>query len=201
MRDRKLIVLVILFIGISIMIMTPHVQKVEGRIVLITEQLRFESMNQIMIFITGLGSYKVLFPFTIFISAIFIFQKKWIEPLFLFFNFYGVRYTNQMLKELFNRERPEFHRLIEIGEYSFPSGHAMNSLAIYGFILFLLMEKQQMNLFKRFIIVLVGLFIFLIGFSRIYVGVHYPFDVIGGFIIGSIWLLFVMKILQFIRQK
>jgi len=200
-RDRKLIVLVILFIGISIMIMTPHVQKVEGRIVLITEQLRFESMNQIMIFITGLGSYKVLFPFTIFISAIFIFQKKWIEPLFLFFNFYGVRYTNQMLKELFNRERPEFHRLIEIGEYSFPSGHAMNSLAIYGFILFLLMEKQQMNLFKRFIIVLVGLFIFLIGFSRIYVGVHYPFDVIGGFIIGSIWLLFVMKILQFIRQK
>jgi undecaprenyl-diphosphatase len=92
---------------------------------------------------------------------------------------------NQWLKELFARERP-LTNILEEG-YSFPSGHAMVGFIFYGFIAYLCYTHiPTMKYFAHFLV----LFIFLIGISRVVLGVHYLSDVIGGFAIGYICLFF-----------
>lgn len=198
---RYFLILFLSFIGISILIPISKVQQFEDRLVQLTENIRTESFNHIMILITNFGSYKVIFPITILFSLIYIFQKKWIVSLFLYINYFGVRNINHVLKELYVRERPDFNPLIEIGEYSFPSGHAMNSLAIYGFIAYLIIQEKRFQNVKYLVYFWIGLLILLIGLSRLYVGVHYPLDIIGGFIFGGLWLLLMTSLLSFIRQK
>lgn len=108
------------------------------------------------------------------------------------------------LKTFFVRPRPDISlHLIEQGGYSFPSGHSMTGLVFYGMILWLcyqqsslvaLQEKKGFNILtnKSFIYgltVALSLLILLIGFSRIYLGVHYPTDVLAGWAVGFILLL------------
>ena len=96
---------------------------------------------------------------------------------------------NILLKNIVQRPRPIDYRLIEEVGYSFPSGHSMISMAFYGFIIFLIFRYGK-NKNKVFWEVLLGIIIFLIGISRIYLGVHYASDVVAGFLI-AIFYLFV----------
>lgn len=91
---------------------------------------------------------------------------------------------NIILKNLFARERPDILRLINETSYSFPSGHAMNNAALYT-MLILMVYKYIKNLPKR--VILTACFSGItvaIGFSRVYLGVHYAGDVLGGWLIG-----------------
>lgn len=91
----------------------------------------------------------------------------------------------KILKNFFARPRPDsLYFLIEQGGYSFPSGHSMNGLICYGIIIFLLLRTYGKNINTITISVILGILIFLIGFSRIFVGVHYITDVIGGWSLG-----------------
>lgn len=102
----------------------------------------------------------------------------------------GAVLLNQVLKFIFRRSRPLVETLVEQGGFSFPSGHSMGSLICYGGILFLVLRKIKRPSFRNGLI-LFGIFLILfIGISRIYVGVHYPTDVIGGFSVGAAWLIF-----------
>ena len=97
------------------------------------------------------------------------------------------------IKTLVLRPRPDIHlHLISQGGYSFPSGHAMTSLVFYGLLLFwvlrYLKQKKCGNAVVYCISTLFFCFIFLIGFSRIYVGVHYPSDVLAGWGAGTVIL-------------
>ncbi len=102
----------------------------------------------------------------------------------------GSFFLNGALKTIFQRLRPDahYHLIVQDG-FSFPSGHAMGSMIMFGGIAFILsfhvIEKQRVQN-----IMLMGFFIliFLIGFSRVYLGVHYFSDVIGGFFAGASWL-------------
>ena len=88
---------------------------------------------------------------------------------------------NKILKNIFERPRPEGFRIIEAGGYSFPSGHSMASMAFYGFIIYLIYKKVKNPYLKWGGIAALGLLVLSIGISRIYLGVHYASDVIGGF--------------------
>ncbi|MDT2294513.1 phosphatase PAP2 family protein [Paenibacillus larvae] len=80
--------------------------------------------------------------------------------------------------------------MVDATGYSFPSGHAMVSSSFYGFMVYLLWKHQRRKWRAAWLIPWLGAFvIFLIGFSRIYVGVHYPSDVLAGFAAGGIWLI------------
>ena len=103
---------------------------------------------------------------------------------------------NYFLKLFFARPRPYDLMMIFESGYSFPSGHAMLSLAFYGFIIFLI---DRINLDKSFKVILkifLGIFIFLIGMSRIYLGVHYPSDVCAGFTISGAYLIVYISIVD-----
>lgn len=132
---------------------------------------------------------------TIIITAILILVKKWRTGLwFGIMVLLGAGLLNGLMKEVFQRVRPDqIDHLIEQGGHSFPSGHSMGSMIIYGGLLFVLIRYINTRtkngvLGKIALSVVLGLLILSIGLSRIYLGVHYPSDVIGGFSLGLSWL-------------
>jgi membrane-associated phospholipid phosphatase len=102
----------------------------------------------------------------------------------------GAPLIDVLLKRIFQRGRPDFAlELIAGVTWSFPSGHAMSSLVGFGVIAYFRQERE-LDTMKRVLIVLTAaLVIAAIGFSRLYLGVHYLSDVLGGFLAGAIWLL------------
>jgi undecaprenyl-diphosphatase len=113
----------------------------------------------------------------------------------------GSHYLFRLLKEIFHRARPDLHRLIEIDGYSFPSGHATNAITVYGILSFLLWRHVPTRWGRSLLVIFSTIMILTIGFSRIYLGVHYPSDVIAGYFAGGFWLIISIWCFQFIKEK
>ncbi len=105
------------------------------------------------------------------------------------------------LKLFFHRARPNFHRLIEVGGYSFPSGHATNAITFYGLLAFLLWRHIPARWGRTVLIVISIAMIIMIGTSRIYLGVHYPTDIISGYLVGGFWLAIAIWFYQRYEEK
>lgn len=93
-----------------------------------------------------------------------------------------------ILKNIYKRERPLLSVYLE-DSFSFPSGHSVMAVALYGFIIYFFILNARKSSTKKILFLLGFIFIFLIGLSRLYLGVHYFSDIIGGFLIGLIWLI------------
>lgn len=111
---------------------------------------------------------------------------------------------NFILKNIVRRSRPIGFRLIEETGFSFPSGHSASSMAFYGYLIYLIYKRCKNKVLRTVSIVLLSLVILSIGISRIYLGVHYASDVIGGFILAILYLIlyvnFIEKIFK-VRNK
>lgn len=109
---------------------------------------------------------------------------------------------NRWLKALIERPRPEANRLLEETSLSFPSGHAMSSIAFYGFLIYLSWRLTPGKPLLRWLITLVLLLLILaIGFSRVYLGVHYPSDVLAGYAAGGACLAIFIAIFSYVRYR
>ena len=96
---------------------------------------------------------------------------------------------NLLLKALFQRERPTLYTMIEEEGFSFPSGHSMAALSLYGIVSFLLWRHIPKRIGRVVLIFTATAFILTIGFSRIYLGAHFPSDIIGAYLFSGFWLL------------
>ena len=103
---------------------------------------------------------------------------------------------NQILKHIVQRPRPTEFRIINETGYSFPSGHSMVSAAFYGFLIYLIYKKVKNKYLKWTLISTLSIIVFLIGISRIYLGVHYTSDVLAGFLISISYLIIFTSILK-----
>ena len=93
------------------------------------------------------------------------------------------------LKNAFHRSRPAWDDpILMIGSFSFPSGHAIAATLLYGFLAAFVVRKVQAWRWQVLAVLAAGLLILLIGFSRLYLGVHYLSDVLAGMAAGSAWL-------------
>jgi undecaprenyl-diphosphatase len=103
---------------------------------------------------------------------------------------------NTLIKEILQRERPSLQHLVEAGGYSFPSGHAMISMGFFGMIFAIWAMERKIRGRSLFLPCVLGaLLILLIGLSRVYLGVHFPTDIVGGYIAGIIWLVFTVPVI------
>ena len=136
--------------------------------------------------ITDLGNIRFVIPVTIILVLILFFKKRFAEGLWLggTILFCGAIST-KVLKKLIDRDRPEFLQLITKTNESFPSGHTIATTIFYGLLgLVLLLAVRE--LWKKWVIALITMaWILFIMVSRIYLGVHYPTDVLAGFLFGA----------------
>jgi len=104
---------------------------------------------------------------------------------------------NNALKLVFNRSRPDvFEWLTTASSSSFPSGHAMSATICYGTVAYLVARLQKHHWSRVLTLCVAALLIFLICLTRVYLGVHYPSDVIGGIVVGLAWSGFCMATLE-----
>lgn len=147
-------------------------------------------------FITNFGG--PIFLSTICIMLFIIINNKKIG-LSIIMNIAIIAILNQVLKRILQRPRPTEFRIIEETGYSFPSGHSMVSMAFYGYLIYLIYKYIKNKYVKWISIVLLSILICSIGISRIYLGVHYTSDVLGGFLISVsyliIYIMFTNKLL------
>jgi undecaprenyl-diphosphatase len=154
----------------------------------------------IMRIITSFGNATILILVTI-IFLLFTYKRKdyQLYGQTLLFILVSSELLNIILKDIFHRVRPHILRLMTETSYSFPSGHAMVSICFYGYIIYLV-SKFVKSEWKYIINLLLIILILSIGVSRIYLGVHYTSDVIGGYSFGLAWLLLVICAMEKINN-
>lgn len=102
--------------------------------------------------------------------------------------------VNNIIKIVFARARPNINPLVVEDSYSFPSGHSMMSVLLYGYLIYLIYNYIKNKKIKYLLITLLSILILSIGFTRVYLGVHYFSDVIGGFVFGIAYLIMYIEI-------
>jgi len=122
--------------------------------------------------------------------------KKWRTGLWYGLTvFFGAGVLNGFVKNFYGRVRPDqIEHLIEQGGHAFPSGHAMGAVIVYGGLFFLFTQYSNSKTWKWFVGIISVILILMIGLSRIYLGVHYPSDVIAGFSLGFSWLCLAIAV-------
>lgn len=154
--------------------------------------LMSKNMTSIMMFISYLGSTVTLITLAI---AFIILLKNRRNSAYIALNLILVFLLNRILKVIVARPRPSVLRLAVEDGYSFPSGHSMVSMGFYGFLIYLIWVNIKNKKVKYPLVIFLSLLILFIGISRIYLGVHYFTDVIGGFIIAVLYLVIFIKFL------
>lgn len=139
----------------------------------------------IMKFISFIGSEMFLFPAMGIVIIYTLIKKRYYISKLLLLSSLGSWLLNYGLKQIFHRTRPLEYILVKQGGLSYPSGHSMVTMSMYLNIAFLLSRKYENK--KSLIYSLAVIFILLMGASRMYLGVHWPTDIIGGYIGGFLF--------------
>ncbi|BFT74095.1 phosphatase PAP2 family protein [Paenibacillus sp. P36] len=177
------------FGAIALLVTDHKVSQFDKVIISFVQGLETPHLTSIMKFFTFLGGG---FPVVVVTLIILFFLYKVLHhrsELILFISVViGSVILNETLKLIFKRARPVLHRIIDANGFSFPSGHSMAAFSLYGVVAFLLWRHISTALGRSTLIIISFIMIMAIGISRIYLGVHYPSDVLGGFLASGSWL-------------
>ena len=182
---------VLVFIGVAVGVQTGYLDGFDDAVRYRVYSIRSEKLTMFWKFITHSGDSEIVIMLGIVLLLVKSLRNK-----------YGVKFAiaalsstalYQGMKYIFQRPRPDIAlRLIEESGYSFPSGHSMNCLVSYGILAYLILKYCENARLAKIFSVGLGLIIILIGLSRVYVGVHFPTDVIGGWSLGIAVLVAMM---------
>ncbi len=194
MKKRYIIsgIFFLLFITITILMITNNIKVFDDTIYNYIFSLRNDSLDITFKTITKFCNTITVIIFVI-ILVIFLERKSMWK---LLITVVSTVLVNQLLKHTIRRIRPDHLRLIEERGFSFPSGHSMTSIALYGILIYLVYKYIKNKILKIILIALLTLLILGIGISRIYLGVHYPSDVLAGFFLSSSIIILVVTIID-----
>jgi len=145
-------------------------------------------LEQTMIDLTALGGYPLLIVIVSVAMGFLLVSGKPDPAVFVFLSVTAATLANHFLKLVFDRPRPDIvDHLVSTQTASFPSGHATMSAVVYLSLAVLIVRLVKSNLVRAYVIATAILLTFLIGMSRIYLGVHWPSDVIAGWALGVAW--------------
>jgi undecaprenyl-diphosphatase len=145
-------------------------------------------MENALLDLTAIGGTTVLALVVLSVVGFLVLQTRYRTALFVTVTAISGEILNTVMKGAFNRPRPSIvPQLRAVFSTSFPSGHATESAIVYLTLGAILMRVAESRLTKAYIMGIATLLTMLVGVSRVYLGVHYPTDVIGGWIIGFVW--------------
>lgn len=157
-------------------------------------------LDHVMLTITRLGNPNIVVPLTGIGFFWFWWQWQWRVAMIFMINCLGGAVLSNGLKLFFSKSRPQlWSQLITETSYSFPSGHALGSVVLYGFSAFLLAQRYTKQ--KYWIYGTAVLLIGSIGFSRLYLGVHWPTDILAGYSIGFLWISACISLFQLMTRR
>lgn len=183
----------LLFLLLSILVVTNKTTYIDTQVHSYILNIRNDNLSNILMFLTNFAGATILLALSV-ILLIVMKNKK--TALYIFINLACAFLTNEVAKTIFDRSRPIGINLVDETGLSYPSGHSMVGLAFYGFIAYLLYENSKNKKHQIAIITFFTITILIIGFTRIYLGVHYLTDVIGGFLLGTIYLITYINIIK-----
>jgi membrane protein YqaA with SNARE-associated domain/membrane-associated phospholipid phosphatase len=158
-------------------------------------------LTTLMNAITNLGSTGWVIGLVIIIAIIGFRFRRRLDVLGLFICVTGALISVELLKVTFHRHRPELPWLTPATGYSFPSGHSLISLALYGFLTYLVLRQRQWSHQRFWLAGGLVLLPVLIGISRVYLGVHYPSDVLGGWAVAGAWVGTCVVGIEFLNSR
>lgn len=192
---KKLIlpsITLICFIVVMILVLTNKTVNFDDKIYDFLRNMQSSRLDFYFKNITRLGN---VFTIIIVIIALFFALKKVNKMRIKMIIIIGSTVLlNLILKFIIRRPRPDHIKLIKQGGYSFPSGHAMISIALYGFLIYAVNKMIKNKILKICLTVILTIIIISIGLSRIYVGVHYPSDILAGYLLSMTILLLTITL-------
>jgi len=204
-RFRELILFVgfaVIFAEIALLVTSGRVSVLDKYLIGIVQSVEMPFLTSLAKFLSLVGSSKVAIGFSVFLMVImFLLLKHRMELILFLWVGIGSHALNTALKHTFQRERPNFHRIIEEAGYSFPSGHSMAAFSLYGIITYVLWRHLRSRLARILLITGAIIMTIGIGWSRIYLGVHYPSDVIGGYTASCAWLMLSIALYGMYREQ
>lgn len=189
-----------LFVELTATLKTETLKTYDHEITQYIISYRNPALTHYFRFVTEVGDvhgYFIVLGLGILLTVLIL--KKWkyifqvVLPLIL------ASVSNVILKRFIDRARPDIEHLVVVKTLSYPSGHAMSAMAFYGFVIYLVYTFNMNKYLKIGLIMLLSILIISIGLSRIYLGVHFPSDIAGGFIAGMIWVFFCIMVFNLIE--
>lgn len=170
-----------------------EVERLDRRVLLWVAQLRVAALNGIMVDLTALGSPTVVVLFSVLGCILLTFFNRDVRgAIFLAVGSSGAGIATWLAKLFFGRERPsEVASLVQVSGFSYPSGHSLAASAFYLLLMVLAFRRYRALRARLFLGGCALLLIAGVCFSRVYLGVHYPSDVLGGALLGAAWICFL----------
>lgn len=161
------------------------------------QENRTQFLNNLMLSLTALGQGKVILTESLIATMLLLKLKKYHYLITLALSSAGGQFFVIFFKNLLQRQRPEIiNALTQENTFSLPSGHSFTAIVFYGLILYLVYKNLKSTSLKIAVAVLGILLILAIGFSRIYLGVHWPSDVLAGYSLGMAWVVTTITLLK-----
>ena len=190
---KKIVAIVcsLIFVSLVIMYYTDNLKFIDDWFYNFIISFKSDLTTNLFIYLTVLGGAGItvfLINFNLFIN-----KKK---GLYFIINIAFIVSLNFVLKLIFMRQRPTVEHLVLENWYSFPSGHSMNSVALYGLLIYYMYHSKRNKTLRIIGIILSIFIIFLVPISRVYLGVHYFSDILAGACISMVWLMFYTEYLK-----
>ena len=145
-------------------------------------------LTQGMLDVTALGGVTVLVLVTAAVAGFLIASRHWLTLALVLVGTISGSLVVTVVKGLVGRVRPTVtDHLVQVYDASFPSGHAANSACVYLTLALLLLQITEGRAVRRYILAATGILVTAIGISRVYLGVHWPSDVLAGWTFGALW--------------
>lgn len=177
-------------------------QWVSGFDSVLTDLVRspYPHWNDFYLWITKFGNPSTVIILTLAFLIVLAIGKHYAETAWLGIGVLGIAgILNPLIKLVFTRERPTLLHLVTEHSYSFPSGHSTGSMVLFGTLIFLVPALFTSTTARWIARIFLGFIILAIGISRIYLGVHFPSDIIGGYSLGLGWLFLTYPLYQKFR--
>ncbi len=183
-------------------LLSQEIKNFDSTIIDYFKSIANPTLDSMMVIITELGSVWFLTTLSVLLVMYLFFKvkDKWGALFFILAIGIGGLLT-RLLKNFYERGRPSINEEIDAIGYSFPSGHSMGSLIFYGFIIYLVIRRANSNAVKWIASIFATMLFMLIGISRIYLGAHFPSDVLAGQLAGAVWLIICILALEWVEWQ